>query len=90
MQNEIEIYYDREGNYLEIIFEKKEGFFQETEEENVMKKVDKEGNLLALSVMNAVSSQALPPLSYHIKNLRLNKTIFDSASISDKDEKYKK
>ncbi len=64
MQNEIEIYYDKEGNYLEIIFEKKEGFFQETEEENVMKKVDKEGNLLALSVMNAVSSQAYH--HYHI------------------------
>ena len=90
MKNEIEIYYDREGNYLEIIFEKKEGFFQETEEDNVMKKVDKEGNLLALSVLNAVSTQTIPPLSYHIKNFQFSKAVFDSNTVRDKDEKYKK
>jgi len=90
MQNELEIYYDREGNYLEIIFEKKEGFFQQTEEDNVMKKVDKEGNILALSVLNAVSSKSIPPLTYHIKNFKLNKSVFDFSAVSDKDEKYNK
>jgi hypothetical protein len=89
-ENEVEIYYDREGNYLEIIFEKKEGFFQETEEDNVMKKVDKEGNVLALSILNAVSSKEIQPLSYHIKNFRLNKKIFEVNNVNDKGEEYKK
>lgn len=88
MQNELEIYYDRESNYLEIIFEKKEGYFQETEEDNVMKKIDKEGNVLALSILNAVSSKTIPPASYHIKNFKLNKTVFEASRVSDKDEKY--
>lgn len=88
MQNEVEIYYDRDSNYLEIIFEKKEGFFQETEEDNVMKKVDKNGNVLALSIINAVSSKAIPPESYHIKNFKLNRSIFEAGNVNDKDESY--
>ena len=59
MQEDIEIYYDKEGNYLEIIFEKKEGFFTETENEDIMQKVDKEGNVLALSILNAVQKITL-------------------------------
>jgi len=68
---------------------KKKGFFQETEEDNVMKKVDKEGNILALSILNAVSAKAISPESYHIKNFKLNRSVFESNSVNDKEEGYK-
>jgi hypothetical protein len=37
MENEIKILYDKEGDCLEIIFERKAGYFKETENDSVMK-----------------------------------------------------
>jgi len=37
MENEIKILYDKEGDYLEIIFERKDGYFKDTENDSVMK-----------------------------------------------------
>ena len=30
MEKEIKIWYDKEGDYLEVLFERKEGYFKET------------------------------------------------------------
>ena len=38
----IKIWYDKEGDYLEVLFERKMGYFRETENDAVMEKVDKE------------------------------------------------
>ena len=46
MEKEIKIWYDKEGDYLEVIFEKKAGYFKETENDAVMEKVDVEGNII--------------------------------------------
>ncbi len=88
MQEDIEIYYDKEGNYLEIIFEKKEGFFTETENEDIMQKVDKEGNVLALSILNAVSKDNTIPLTYSFHRAKNN--LSAAKTISDKNENYNK
>lgn len=90
MQNGIEIYYDREGNYLEIIFEKKEGFFQKTENEDIMQKVDKEGNVLAVSILNAISNDKTHPLSYSLKLNEGKSALPGLKNVSDKDQKYNK
>ena len=47
----VKLWYDPEGDYLEVIFEQKEGYFRETENDAVMEKVDKEGNILGFSVL---------------------------------------
>lgn len=47
----IKLWYDPEGDYLEVIFEQKEGYFRETENDQVMEKVDQEGNILGFSVL---------------------------------------
>lgn len=36
---------------LEVIFEKKEGYFQETENNQVMEKVDKDGRVIGFHVL---------------------------------------
>ena len=46
MGKKIKIWYDREGDYLEVLFEQKKGYFRETENDAVMEKVDEEGNIL--------------------------------------------
>jgi len=47
----VRIWYDAEGDYLEVIFEQKAGYFRETENDQVMEKVDEEGNVLGFSVL---------------------------------------
>lgn len=46
----VKLWYDPEGDYLEVIFERKEGYFRETEDDRVMEKVDTEGNVLGFSI----------------------------------------
>ena len=47
----VTVWYDHEGDFLEVIFEKKEGYFRETENDQVMEKVDNEGNVIGFHVL---------------------------------------
>jgi uncharacterized protein YuzE len=62
MAKEVKIWYDSEGDYLEVIFERKAGYFRETENDAVMEKVDEEGNIIGFSILK-VSMLAKKPLS---------------------------
>jgi uncharacterized protein YuzE len=48
----VKLWFDREGDFLEVLFEDKEGFFRETENDQVMERVDTEGNVIGFSVTN--------------------------------------
>ena len=51
MGEEVKVWYDKEGDYLEVLFETKKGYFQETENYAVMKKIDEEGNIIGFSIL---------------------------------------
>jgi len=57
----IRVWYDKEGDFLEVMFERKEGFFRETSNESVLEKVDTEGNVIGFSITN-VSKVSDTPL----------------------------
>lgn len=57
----INLWFDKEGDFLEVSFEKKAGFFRQTKNDAVMEKIDDNGNILGFSVMN-VSKLAKKPL----------------------------
>jgi uncharacterized protein YuzE len=57
----VKLWYDPEGDYLEVIFEQKEGYFRETENDQVMEKVDQAGNVIGFSVLR-VSKLSKKPL----------------------------
>ncbi|MCL0037780.1 DUF2283 domain-containing protein [Thermodesulfovibrionales bacterium] len=67
MGKEIKIWYDGEGDYLEVLFERKKGYFRETENDAVMEKVDEEGNIIGFSVLK-VSALKEKPLSRALKS----------------------
>ncbi|MCL0033358.1 DUF2283 domain-containing protein [Thermodesulfovibrionales bacterium] len=67
MGKEIKIWYDEEGDYLEVLFERKKGYFRETENDAVMEKVDEEGNIIGFSVLK-VSALKEKPLSRALKS----------------------
>ena len=63
MEKEVRIWYDKEGDYLEVIFEQKAGYFRETENDAVMEKVDVEGNIIGFSILKVSALKAEEPLS---------------------------
>lgn len=67
MEKEIKIWFDKEADYLEVIFDKKEGYFKETSNDAVMEKVDNQGNILGFSILN-VSEINKFPLSVSLKS----------------------
>lgn len=71
MGKEIKIWYDKESDYLEVIFEKKAGYFRETENDAVMEKVDKKGNVIGFSILKVSALKENKPLSVSLKNLAI-------------------
>ena len=56
----VKVWYDPEGDYLEVIFEQKEGYFRETASDQVMEKVDVEGNVLGFSILRVSALKQKP------------------------------
>ena len=56
----VKLWYDPEGDYLEVIFERKKGFFRETSHDAVMEKVDSKVNLLGFSVLKVSQLRRKP------------------------------
>ena len=63
----IKIWYDKEADYLEVLFERKKGYFRETENDAVMEKVDEEGNVIGFSILK-VSELKEKPLSIELES----------------------
>lgn len=59
-QRTVKIWFDPEGDYLEVIFDQKPGYFRETGNDQVMKKVDEQGNILGFSVLKVSALKQAP------------------------------
>jgi uncharacterized protein YuzE len=68
MEKEVKIWYDSEGDYLEVIFERKAGHFRETENDAVMEKIDEEGNPIGFSILKVSALKEQKPLSISLKS----------------------
>ena len=67
MGKKIKVWYDKEGDYLEVLFERKAGYFKETQNDAVMEKVDEEGNIIGFSILK-VSALKEKPLSISLES----------------------
>ena len=56
----VKIWFDPEGDYLEVMFEQRPGYFRETDNEQVMEKVDEQGNVLGFSVLRVSALKKAP------------------------------
>jgi uncharacterized protein YuzE len=61
----IKVWFDPEGDFLEVTFEQKPGYFRETASDQVMEKVDESGHVIGFSVLK-VSSLKSTPLSVEL------------------------
>ena len=67
MGKEMKIWYDREDDYLEVIFERKTGYFREMENDAVMEKVDEEGNIIGFSILKLSALKERKPISVSLR-----------------------
>jgi hypothetical protein len=51
MAERIRVWFDAEGDFLEVRFSDKAGFMRETNNDAVMERVDEQGNILGFSIM---------------------------------------
>jgi uncharacterized protein DUF2283 len=59
-ERRLKIWYDPEGDYLEVIFDQKPWYFRETSSDQVMEKVDDAGNILGFWVMKVSALMKMP------------------------------
>ncbi len=67
MGEEITVWYDKEGDYLEVLFDKKKGYFKETENDAIMEKVDEDGNIIGFSILKISGLKEQKPLTISLK-----------------------
>ncbi len=68
MGEEVKVWYDREADYLEVLFDKREGYFRETENDAVMEKVDNQGHIIGFSILKVSAISQRQPLSVSLSN----------------------
>ncbi len=56
----VKMWLDPEGDFLEVIFEQKVGYFRSTENDQVMEKVDEAGNVIGFSVLRVSQLKKVP------------------------------
>lgn len=69
MDRDVTVWYDREGDYIEVIFECKEGYFRETDNDAVMEKVDQDGHVIGFSILNVSQTQSEAPVSVTLRDV---------------------
>jgi uncharacterized protein YuzE len=66
-ERQVKVWYDREADYLEVIFEQRAGYFRQTDNDQVMEKVDSDGHVLGFSILK-VSAVGQQPLSVALRS----------------------
>ena len=59
-EKRLKIWYDKEGDFLEVMFEQRPGVFRETANPHVMEKVDEQGNVIGFSIMGVSALRDAP------------------------------
>jgi hypothetical protein len=62
MAQRVKIWFDAEGDFLEVTFSEKPGYMRQTDHDAVMERVDEDGNILGFSVMQVTRFKKENPL----------------------------
>ena len=67
MAQTIKVWYDPEGDFLEVLFSNKPGQLRETDTDAVMERVDERGNILGFSILRVSRIEKQKPLVAELK-----------------------
>ena len=62
MAQQVKVWFDAQGDFLEVRFSDKPGFMRETKNDAVMERVDEEGNIFGFSIMQVSRLARQKPL----------------------------
>ncbi len=62
MADKVKIWFDKEGDFLEVSFAERPGYMRETAHDAVMERVDESGNIIGFSVLQVSQLAAGKPL----------------------------
>ncbi|MBI3786699.1 MAG: DUF2283 domain-containing protein [Ignavibacteriales bacterium] len=65
---ELKVWYDKKGDFPEVLFEKRVGYFRQTNNDAVMEKVDKKGNVIGFSILKVSALTTRKPLAVTLKS----------------------
>jgi methylmalonyl-CoA mutase cobalamin-binding subunit len=68
MGRDVTVWYNREGDSLEVLFEQKEGHVRETGNDAVMEKVGQDGHAIGVSILNVRQNQSEFPVSVTLRD----------------------
>ena len=67
MGETVSVWYDEEGDYLEVLFARQKGYFRETDNDAVMEKVNEVGQIIGFSILKVSALKGQPPLVVTLK-----------------------
>jgi hypothetical protein len=62
MEKNITVYFDKEADFLEVLFEKTVGYFKETENDAIMEKVSNDNRVIGFSILNVSKITSKKPV----------------------------
>jgi hypothetical protein len=62
MADKVKLWFDPEGDYLEVTFSDAPGYMRETQSDAVMRRVDEQGRVIGFSVLGVSKFQKDHPL----------------------------
>lgn len=68
MAKSVKVWYDSEGDYLEVLFSNEAGYMKETENDAIMEKVNAKGEVIGFSILGVKEKAKLAPLYAELLN----------------------
>ena len=69
MAQNIKVWYDRDGDFLEVLFSKEAGYMRETDNDAVMERVNEQGQILGFSILNVSRIEKHKPLEAQLEGI---------------------
>ena len=70
MADKVKVWFDKEGDFLEVTFAERAGYMRETEHDAVMERVDERGNVIGFSILQVSQLATGKPLEAELKPAR--------------------
>lgn len=70
MADKVKIWFDSEGDFLEVTFAERAGYMRETAHDAVMERVDGDGNVIGFSILQISRLAAGKPLEAELAPIR--------------------
>jgi uncharacterized protein YuzE len=59
-ERSVKMWFDPEADFLEVVFEQKPGYSRPTENDQVMERVDEDGNVIGFSILRVSLLKKVP------------------------------